>query len=113
MASATSSKTAELSALQNSAQIEQNDEPPVQLSHAGDVVEFAFLKDVVGCFDFRGRNPQHLGCGIHDQADGARFHLDHDDSIFLAWLERLSRRIACARSTIGMIRPRRLMTPSM
>ena len=47
---------AQFSALQNLAQIEQHHQASLQFPHAGDVIQFAFLENVLRRFDFGGRN---------------------------------------------------------
>src|SRR3984957_4310138 len=58
-------------ALQNFIEIQEDDQAPAQFPDAGDVVQLAFLKDVLWGFDFRGRDTQNLGRRIHHQSNQA------------------------------------------
>src|SRR5262249_40261418 len=71
----------ELGAMQQLADIEQNDQPAFQLADSRDVARLAFGKDRARRFDFRRRNLQHFRGSVDDQADELVFQFDDQDSI--------------------------------
>src|SRR4029077_1119749 len=72
-----------LRAMQESCNVQQNDETPLQLAHTSDVSGFAFRKDTARGFDVRGRNLEHFRSRIDDKSNQFVVKLDDENPVLL------------------------------
>ena len=74
----------QFNALQNPAQVEKNNQPVLQFANPRDVVHVFIRENVLRRLDFRRREPQHFGSGIHQESYQPLFQLDDYDPAFRA-----------------------------
>src|SRR5947209_4800028 len=79
----------QLAFLQNSGQVNQDDEPVAHLADSGYIVQFAIFENIWRKIDGRFRDLQHFRSGIYDQPNHLGFNLDHQDSVLLSSRNRL------------------------